>query len=136
MVAGSEFISAKFIGALRDHKTKLRPNRARSPHLNGKVERSQQSDRAEFYALEITGKGKQRRAKEKPEVLATKLSEWQRFYNEERPHGGIKGRTPEQRWQEVKHLTPAREEMDARYDPASEPTQVKRGKWRWITLEE
>jgi transposase InsO family protein len=93
VVAGSEFVSAEFIGVLRKHKTKLRPNRARAPHLNGKVERSQQTDRAEFYALEVTGRGKLRRAKEEPEVLAAWLAQWQRFYNEQRPHGGIGGRT-------------------------------------------
>ncbi len=44
---GSEFISHELMGALRQAKVKLRPNRPRSPHLNGKVERSEQTDRME-----------------------------------------------------------------------------------------
>jgi transposase InsO family protein len=128
---GSEFVSHEFIEALRRHRVKLRPNRARAPHLNGKVERSQQTDLVEFYALEIDGKGGHREARD-PEALAGQLSAWQRFYNEVRPHGGLGGKTPWRRWEEVAALTPTRAELDARYDPASEPTRVKRGNWVWV----
>lgn len=128
---GSEFISHEFIGALRKHRVKLRPNRARAPHLNGKVERSQQTDLVEFYALEIDGKGRYRRAKE-PAGLAERQADWQRFYNGVRPHSGLGGKTPWQRWEEVAPLTPTRAELDARYDPSAEPTRVKRGNWVWV----
>ena len=128
---GSEFISNEFIGALREHKVKLRPNRARAPHLNGKVERSQQTDRIEFYALEIDGKGRYRKAKE-PERMPERLAEWQRFYNEDRPHSGLGGKTPQQRWEAVAALTPTREEIESRYDPKAEPTTVRRGNWIWV----
>jgi len=74
---GSEFISHEFLDVLRRHRVKLRPNRARSPHLNGKVERSQQTDLVEFYALEIDGKGRHRRAKERGEI-AERLAAWER----------------------------------------------------------
>ena len=128
---GSEFISGEFIQALRRHKVQLRPNRPRAPHLNGKVERSQQTDLMEFYALEITVKGKHRRAKE-PGQLAERLAEWQRFYNEERPHSGLGGKAPQQRWSEVAALTPTRAELDAQYDLKQEPESVKRGNWVWV----
>lgn len=129
---GGEFIGDEFMRALRAQKVKLRPNRPRAPHLNGKVERSQQTDLMEFYALEIDGKGRHRKAKE-PEGMADRLAEWQQFYNEVRPHGGIGGKSPQQRWAEVAELTPTREEMDARYDPKKEPTTIRRGKKLWLT---
>lgn len=129
---GGEFISGEFIRALHKHKVKLRPNRPRAPHLNGKVERSQQTDLMEFYALEIDGKGRHRKARA-PEGIAERLAEWERFYNEVRPHGSLGGKPPQQRWAEVAELTPTREEVDARYDPAKEPKAVQRGKRRWLT---
>ncbi len=134
---GGEFIGTEFMSTLRKHKVKLRPIRPRSPHpaadggRHGKVERSQQTDLMEFYALEIDGKGRQRKARE-PEGMADRLAEWQRFYNEVRPHGGIGSKAPIQRLAEVAELTPTRAEMDARYDPSKEPTTIRRGKWRWV----
>lgn len=35
---------------LKEYSIKFRPNKPASPHLNGKVERSQKTDKAEFYA--------------------------------------------------------------------------------------
>lgn len=131
-MVGGEFIGDEFRQALRAHKVKLHPNRPRAPHLNGKVERSQQTDLMEFYALEIDGKGRHRKAKD-PAGMADRLAEWQQFYNEVRPHGGIGGKSPQQRWAEVAELTPTREEMDARYDPKKEPTTIRRGKKLWLT---
>lgn len=128
---GSEFISHDFIEALRTCRVKLRPNRAGKPHLNGKVERSQQTDLVEFYALEIAGKGKRRQVK-RTEGLDRRLGEWQRFYNEQRPHGGLEGKTPLERWREVAALTPSRAELDALYDERREPRAVSRGKWKWV----
>ena len=52
--------------------------------LNGKVERSQRTDRMEFYAT----------VNLKMKYLPEELKQWQRFYNEERPHGGLGGKTP------------------------------------------
>ena len=59
--------------------------------------------------------------------MSERLAEWQRFYNEERPHSGLGGRTPQQRWEAVAPLTPTREEIESRYDPKAEPTTVRRG---------
>ena len=59
--------------------------RPRSPHLNGKVERSHGTDEMEFYQL----------LSYKDDVdLARKLREWERFYNVSRPHGAFRGKTP------------------------------------------
>ena len=59
--------------------------RARSPQLNGKVERSHRSDQEEFYQLLTTT--------DDVDLNAT-LAEWERFYNLHRPHGAFAGNTP------------------------------------------
>jgi|TARA_R110002124_G_scaffold286915_1_gene469152 transposase InsO family protein len=59
--------------------------KARTPQLNGKVERSHRSDQQEFYQL----------MKYKDDVdLEAKLAEWEAFYNFTRPHGAHGGKTP------------------------------------------
>ena len=126
---GSEFISGHFVDLLRKHRVKLRPNRPRAPHLNGKVERSQQTDQMEFYALEIHGKGKSRQVIERV-GLEERLAEWQLFYNEQRAHSSLGGKTPRDRLQEVEALTPSRAEMDGRFDERKERTSVPRG-WHY-----
>jgi len=57
----------------------------RTPQLNGKVERSHRTDKDEFYQL-LTYRDDVN--------LEKKLAEWERFYNDERPHGAHRGRTP------------------------------------------
>jgi len=47
---GTEFFNDTFQEELMDHFIKFRPIKPRSPHLNGKVERSQLTDKAEFYS--------------------------------------------------------------------------------------
>ena len=59
--------------------------KARSPQLNGKVERSHRTDQEEFYQLLTYTDDVD---------LNKKLAEWERFYNLDRPHGAFKGKTP------------------------------------------
>ena len=59
--------------------------KARTPQLNGKIERSHRSDQEEFYQL-LSYKG--------DVDLNKKLDEWEQFYNFARPHGAHQGRTP------------------------------------------
>lgn len=47
---GAEFFNDAFQEELMEHYIKFRPIKPRSPHLNGKVEPSHQSDKVEFYA--------------------------------------------------------------------------------------
>ncbi|EPF3864902.1 DDE-type integrase/transposase/recombinase, partial [Escherichia coli] len=47
---GREFFAVKVQERLKEYGIKFRPNKPASPHLNGKVERSQKTDKAEFYA--------------------------------------------------------------------------------------
>jgi len=59
--------------------------KARTPQLNGKAERSHQTDQEEFYQL----------LNYKNDVdLKEKFAVWEQFYNFARPHGAHKGRTP------------------------------------------
>ena len=49
---GSEFFAYKVQETMMDYGIKFRPIRPGSPHLNGKVERSQKTDKLEFYATQ------------------------------------------------------------------------------------
>jgi transposase InsO family protein len=59
--------------------------KARTPQLNGKVERSHRTDQQEFYQL----------LRYTDDVdLTQRLAEWEAFYNHHRPHGAFAGKTP------------------------------------------
>ena len=59
--------------------------KARTPQLNGKVERSHRTDKQEFYQLLTYTDDVD---------LTKKLAEWEKFYNYQRPHGAFRGKTP------------------------------------------
>jgi transposase InsO family protein len=66
--------------------------RPRSPHLNGKVERSHRVDDQEFYQLlDADGIGTD------IHLFNEKLKEWEDYYNYHRPHGALGGQTPYER---------------------------------------
>ena len=62
-----------------------------TPRLNGKVERSHRIDAEEFYR-QLEGV-----VIDDTELLNDRLAEWERFYNFDRPHGGLGGQTPYER---------------------------------------
>jgi transposase InsO family protein len=109
---GSEFLGEGFQNALRQAKIKLRPTPPRSPHLNGKVERSQQTDRVEFWATVDTSLP--------AEDLAPLLVDWERHYNTARPHSGLQGKTPQERFQETVVLVPPLEQVHGQFDLSKE----------------
>lgn len=47
---GREFFATQVQEKMMEFGIKFRPNKPGSPHLNGKVERSQKTDKTEFYA--------------------------------------------------------------------------------------
>jgi transposase InsO family protein len=59
--------------------------KVRTPQLNGKVERSHLTDHQAFYQL-LTYKD--------DVDLLEKLSQWENYYNFERPHGAHAGKIP------------------------------------------
>jgi transposase InsO family protein len=84
----------------------FRPNKPRSPHLDGKVERTQKTDWEAFYStVELNSPD--------PDE---KLREWQDYYNHERPYGSLKNQTPWEKWWELSSRTPFSDEIEARYD--------------------
>lgn len=104
---GTEFFNEVFQEELIEHFIKYRPIKPRSPHLNGKVERSQLTDKSEFYSTIPR--------KERNLDLAPKLLEWQNFYNHKRPHSALKGKTPYEKFLEVEHLVPIQPDVTSKY---------------------
>ena len=66
--------------------------RPRTPHLNGKVERSHRVDDQEFYQL-LDKNG----VADNIHLFNEKLREWEDYYNYHRPHGALGGQTPYER---------------------------------------
>jgi len=106
---GREFMAAEVQHWLAEHCIKYRPVKPRSPHLNGKVERSQRTDLEEFYATVDLDAG-----------LEERLAEWQHYYNWERPHGSLGGRSPMDRYFELSDRTPFWEDVEQNYDRTKE----------------
>ena len=81
---GHEF-QAKFHWHVEDQGIRHVYIKPRTPRLNGKVERSQRTDKDEFYqVLSYTD----------DVDLNHKLAEWEDFYNYCRPHTSLNGKTP------------------------------------------
>lgn len=112
---GTEFFAYKVQERLQEYGIKFRPNKPRSPHLNGKVERSQKTDKIEFYSVCDL---------DDPE-LSDRLAEWQFYYNWQRPHGALNGKTAMQRAAELGNLTPYWDEVGDNYDPRKERLQYQ-----------
>lgn len=106
---GGEFIGVEFQDVLRDNHIKFRPNRPRAPHLNGKVERSQRTDRMEFWSTVDNTAPR--------ESLDEQVAQWQNFYNQERTHSAIHCKTPNARFQELIEILPTHEAVHAAYVP-------------------
>jgi transposase InsO family protein len=69
--------------------------RPRTPHLNGKVERSHRIDDEEFYQM-LDQDG----VSDDIILFNEKVREWENYYNYNRPHGSLKGQTPFERLME------------------------------------
>jgi len=110
---GREFFAVKFQERLQEWGIKFRPIKPRSPHLNGKVERSQRTDLDEFYATVDL----------KDSALPDQLSEWQHYYNWDRPHSALDGKTPIERLTELSDKTLLWEEVGVKYEPSKERLQ-------------
>lgn len=81
---GHEF-QARFHWHIEDQGMKHVYIKARTPQLNGKVERSHRSDQTEFYQLLTYTDDVD---------LNKKLEAWESFYNYHRPHISLNGKTP------------------------------------------
>jgi transposase InsO family protein len=120
---GGEFFAYEVQNRLRDWRIKFRPNRPRAPHLNGKVERVQRTALEEFWPTVDL---------EDP-ALSSRLEDWQRFYNQHRPHTALGGRTPAERLADLAEVIPSPETVHAAYDPAKEIIRTQNSRWRWAS---
>lgn len=112
---GREFFAVKVQKKLMEYGIKFRPNKPASPHLNGKVERSQKTDLEEFYALaDLSDFDK----------LQNELEQWQFFYNWHRAHGSLAGKTPCDITHELNDKTPLWEDIEKLYNPNNEHIQI------------
>ena len=84
--------------------------------MNGKVERSQKTDKIEFYPTIDVSVGL--------DELDLLLSEWQHYYNWQRAHGSFKGKTPMDMVCEHLEQTPLWEEVQKDYDGDNERIQL------------
>jgi hypothetical protein len=97
---GSEFQS-KFRWHLEELDIRHVFIRPRTPRLNGKVERSHRVDNEEFYQL-LDKDG----ISDDVHLFNKKLREWENYYNHNRPHGGLGGQTPFERFLErTRHVS-------------------------------
>ena len=108
---GSEFKAYGVQDFLKAHCIKFRPIRPRSPHLNGKVERAQQTVLREFFALQDRDLS--------IEILNEELAYWQHYYNWDRIHGTL-GSPPIDKVCSLLDKTPLWEDVIKSYDPEKE----------------
>jgi transposase InsO family protein len=114
---GGEFFGTPFQLALQEENIKFRPNRPGAPHLNGKVERSQQTDKVEFWpTVDCSAPFSE---------LEQELGLWQTHYNWERSHGALGDRAPLARWLELMDQTPFRWQVCEQFDEARLPLRIR-----------
>lgn len=123
---GTEFFNDKLQEELMVHFIKFRPIKPRTPHLNGKVERSQKTDKAEFYSLI--------NLKDHSLPLDKLLTEWEYFYNHLRPHASLSGKTPYEKYLETESRVPLQGEVTQNYwDSPAEKIVPRNSKYlTWI----
>lgn len=121
---GTEFFNDQFQEELAAHFIKYRPNRPGAPHLNGKVERTQKTDKEEFYSTLNLNNSKL--------DLKKKLAEWQHFYNHRRPHSSLGGKTPWEAYLMQQAKAPIQPDVTESYWNKPEPIRVRNSAWdRW-----
>lgn len=116
---GQEFFAYKVQEQLQAWRIKFRPIRPRSPHLNGKVERAQRTALEEFWpGVDLKGS-----------TVADQLAEWQTFYNWQRPHSALGGKTPIDRVCELRPKIPLSGQVWDAYDPTKETIRTQDYRW-------
>lgn len=120
-------LTSKILYTLREQRIKFRPNRPAAPHLNGKVERSQRTDRTEFWPTVDLSAARA--------DIEQQLAHWQQFYNQERTHMALECKTPQNRLEELQSLIPTVEAVQATYDPAKE-SYVTNSYYVWVESNE
>lgn len=104
---GTEFFNDALQEELMVHYVKFRPIKPRTPHLNGKIERSQQTDKAEFYSL--------LNLKDLSLPLEKLLAEWEHFYNHKQTHISLKDKTSYEKYLELEDKNPFQSDVTQAY---------------------
>lgn len=107
---GKEFFAYAVQERFKEWKIKFCPIKPFSPHLNGKVERTQRTDLDEFYSSVDL----------KAPELPHKLREWEEYYNKKRFHSSLQGKTPWEKFKELEDLIPSLEEIHFNYNRSPE----------------
>ncbi len=111
---GQEFFAYKVYERLKEYAIKFRSIKPASPHLNGKVEYTQRTDLDEFYSgIDL-----------KSPDLIEELGFWEHYYNWNRPHSYLGGKTPNEKYMELIYQTPLHEEVSKKYDPSKEESLI------------
>jgi len=79
-----------------EYGIKFRPNKPSSPHLNGKVERSQKTDSEEFYSTVDLNSNN----------FEDLLAEWLDYYNWFRSHSSLGAKSPDEHCLELSSIMP------------------------------
>lgn len=118
---GTEFFNYKFQEELHEHFIKFRPIKPRSPHLNGKVERTQQTYKVEFWSfIDLNDKGLN---------LNNLASEWIEFYNRKRPHLSLNGKPPWQKFCDLEQQIPIQPEVTQAFWDSEEEIKPRNAAW-------
>ncbi|QLH37776.1 MAG: transposase [Defluviicoccus sp.] len=104
---GLEFFAEKVRKRFIDWAIKFLTIKPCSPHLNGTVEPSQRADLEEFWPTVDPHSAD----------VGERLAEWQHFWNWERLHSGLGGKTAIDRICELLAEIPSQDAVDAAYDP-------------------
>jgi transposase InsO family protein len=107
---GGEFFAQPVQTWFANNGIKFRPNPPRSPHLNGKVERSQLTDLQEFWAQHDP----------RDPDIGESIEHWQFDYNWRRPHGSLGGKCPGERLGHLSSVTPLSDEVARSFDRTRE----------------
>ena len=116
---GQEFFAYVVQEYFREQKIKFRPIKPLSPHLNGKVERTQRTDLDEFYS----------NIDPKDPELHNKLLTWERYYNHNRGHSSLHGKTPQEKYKALEHTIPTLKEIQECYDSEKESFAIQNYKY-------
>jgi transposase InsO family protein len=112
---GTEFFAEEVQRRLMDETIRFRPIPARSPYLNGKVERVQRTCLEEFWAA----------TDPKAADIGDQLAIWVHHYNWHRSHESLHGDTPIDRVCQRSEKTPLWGAVSQAYDVTKERIQIR-----------
>lgn len=96
-----------------------RPIKPLSPHLNGKVERTQRTDLDEFYSS----------IDYKDCELPSKLASWEIYYNTQLGHSALQGKTPWEKYKSLEGAIPSQKDIQQKYNASKELWAIQNYKY-------